>query len=142
MKKIVCIIVVALMIASVAYAQKKAAITAKDLAGMKGMWEGMISFGAFEGGSSACHLEIFSDAVPVKAKLTVDQVPDPLASRLGIMGGRNVMESNDGTLTTHGTIMFTGDQKNFLEISKSGEKKIRLNYWFKGLKGDGILKKK
>ena len=142
MKKIICIIAVVLMIASVVYAQKKAGITAKDLAGMRGTWAGMIAFGEFEGGSSACTLEILNDAVPVKAKLTVNQVPNTLASQLGIMSGQNVFESDDGALTTQGTIMFTGPSKGFLEVSKSGEKKIRLNYWFRGLKGDGILNKK
>jgi hypothetical protein len=52
------------------------------------------------------------------------------------------MTSEDGTLTTQGTIMFTGPAKNFLEISKSGEKKIKVYYYFRGMKGDGILTKK
>jgi len=143
MKKIVCIIAVVLMIASVVYAQKKAGITAKDLAGMKGTWAGTISFGQFEqGGSSACKLEILNDAVPIKAKLTVNDVPAVVASSVGGTSGQNVMESDEGALTTQGTIMFTGSAQGFLEISKAGEKKIRLNYWFRGLKGDGILKKK
>ena len=143
MKKIVCIIAVVLMIASVVCAQKKAGITAKNLAGMKGTWAGMISFGEFEqGGSSPCKLEILNDAVPIKAKLTVDNVPAGVASSVGGTSGQNVMESDDGTLTTQGTIMFTGPAKGFLEISKSGEKKIKINYWFRGMKGDGILTKK
>jgi hypothetical protein len=144
MKKIICLLVVVLMIASVAYAQKKkAGISAKDLAGMKGTWTGTISFGEFDGGgSSACTLEILSDAAPVKAKLTIHQVPDSLASRLGITGGQNVFESTDGVLTTQGTIMFTGPAQGFLEVAKSGEKKIKINYWFRGMKGDGILTKK
>jgi len=142
MKKIVCTIAVVLMIASVVYAQKKAGITAKDLAGMQGTWAGMIAFGVFEGESSACTLEILNDAVPVKAKLTVNQVPNTLAGQLGIMSGQNVFESDEGALTTQGTIMFTGPAKGFLEVSKSGEKKIKINYWFRGMKGDGILTKK
>ena len=143
MRKIVCIIAVVLMIVSVVYAQKKAGITAKDLAGMKGTWAGTISFGAFEaGGSSACKLEILNDAVPVKAKFTVNDVPAAVASSVSGTSGRNVMESDDGALTTQGTIMFTGPAKGFLEVSKSGEKKIKINYWFRGMKGDGILTKK
>jgi len=143
MKKIVCIIAVVLMIASVVYAQKKVGITAKDLAGMKGTWAGTISFGQFEqGGSSACKLEILNDAVPIKAKLTVNDVPAVVASSVGGTSGQNVMESDEGALTTQGTIMFTGPAKGFFEISKSGEKKIKINYWFRGLKGDGILTKK
>lgn len=143
MKKIVCIIAIVLMIVSVVYAQKKAGITAKDLAGMKGTYAGTISFGQFDqGGNSACKLEILNDAVPVKAKLTVNDVPAPVASAVGGTTGQNVMESEDGTVTTQGTIMFTGPAKGFLEISKSGEKKIKINYWFRGMKGDGILTKK
>jgi hypothetical protein len=142
MKKIVCIIAVVLMIASVVYAAKKAGITAKDLPGMKGMWTGMMSFGEFEGGgSSACTLEILNDTAPVKAKLTISQVPNVIASQLGIPAGQNVMESADGTLTSMGTIMWTGQAKNFVELSKSGDK-IKLYYWYMGLRGNATLKKK
>ncbi len=143
MKKIICLLVVVLMIASVVYAQKKAGITAKDLAGMKGTYTGTISFGQFDqGGNSACTLEILSDSAPVKAKLTVNDIPAPVASSVGATTGQNVFESDNGLLTTQGTIMFTGPAQGFLEISKSGEKKIKINYWFRGLKGDGILTKK
>jgi hypothetical protein len=74
MKKIICIIAVVLLIASVVYAQKakKAGITAKDLPALKGTYTGMLSWGEFEGGgTSACTLEILNDAVPIKGKLTV-----------------------------------------------------------------------
>lgn len=143
MKKIVCIIAVVLVIVSVAYAQKKMAITAKDLAGLKGTWEGMLTFGVFEGGSSAAKLEILNDTVPVRARLTIAQIPDQLASGVGLMGGRNVFESHDGTITTQGTIMFTGQQpKNFFEVSRAGEKKLQAVYWFKMLRGDARLTKK
>jgi len=38
--------------------------------------------------------------------------------------------------------MFTGPAKNFLEVVKSGDKKVKVNYYFKGMKGDGTLTKK
>ena len=142
MKKIICIMAVVLMIASVVYAQKKAAITAKDLPGMIGIWEGNISFGIQEGMGSSATLEIFNDTVPVKAKLTIRQVPEVVASPLGLMSGPNVFESDDGVLTSQGTIMFTGPAKGFFEISKRGDKKITAAYWFKGLRGDGSFTKK
>ncbi len=143
MKKIVCIFVAVLMIASVVYAQKKMAITAKDLAGMKGMWSGSIDFGIFEGGgSSAMSMEIFNDKVPVEAKLTIQQVPNAVASQYGLTAGQNVMESKEGTLTSKGTLFFTGPEKNFLEITKTGDKKVSLYYFFRGLRGDGTLTKK
>src|SRR5512135_2501835 len=121
MKKIICLAAVVLMIASVVYAQKKAGITAKELAGMKGTWAGSLSFGAFDqGGSSACTLEILSDAAPVKAKLTVNDIPAPVASSVGATTGQNVFEIDSGVLTTQGTIMFTGPAQGFLEVVKSG----------------------
>ena len=143
MKKIVCTITVVLMIASVVYAQRKMVITAKDLAELKGTWEGVLTFGAFETGSSAAKLEILNDTVPIKARLTISQVPERLAMDLGLWPGENVIESQDGTLTTQGTIMFTGQHpKDFFEVSRSGEKKLRAVYWYKMLKGDAILTKK
>jgi hypothetical protein len=143
MKKIICLVAVVLMVASVAYAQKKAGITAKDLPAMKGTYTGMLSWGTFEGGgSSACTLEILNDAVPVKGKLTISSVPKTVSELVGISTTPEPMTSEDGTLTTQGTIMFTGPAKNFLEISKSGEKKIKVYYYFRGMKGDGILTKK
>jgi hypothetical protein len=103
----------------------------------------MLSWGTFEGGgSSACTLEILNDAVPVKGKLTISSVPKTVSELVGISTTPEPMTSEDGTLTTQGTIMFTGPAKNFLEISKSGEKKIKVYYYFRGMKGDGILTKK
>ena len=142
MKKIICLVAVVLMIASVVYAQKKMAITAKDLAGLRGFWTGNLSFGIQEGAGSAATLEIFNDKVPVKARLTINQFPDELARSLGLSPGKNDFESDDGTLTTQGTILFTGPTKSFFELTKSGDKKIKCDYWFKGLRGDGIFRKK
>ena len=145
MKKIICIIVVVLMVASVVYAQKakKAGITAKDLPALKGTYTGMLSFGDFEGGgTSACTLEILNDTVPVKGKLTISSVPQVVASSMGLSTTPEPMTSDEGTLTTQGTIMFAGAAKNWLEVSKSGDKKVRVYYYFRGLKGDGTLTKK
>ncbi len=143
MKKIVCIIAVVLMIASVVYAQKKAGITPKDLAGMKGTYTGMLSLGSMEGGgTTSCTLEILNDAVPVKGKLTLGSVPAAVASTYGMSTTPEPLTSDDGTITSQGTIMFTGPAKNFLEVVKSGDKKVKVNYYFKGMKGDGTLTKK
>ena len=143
MKKIVCIIAVVLMIASVVYAQRRMAITAKDLAELKGTWEGALTFGVFEGGGSAAKLEILNDTAPVRARLTIAQIPIQIARDVGLMEGQNVFESQDGTITTQGTIMFTGKQpKNFFEISRTGEKKLHAVYWYRTLRGDAYLTKK
>lgn len=142
MKKIICLLAVVLMIASVAIAQKKAGITAKDLAGLKGSWQGTVGFGVMESASSAAKLEILNDTVPVKAKLTISDVPSQLASQIGVTSGQNVFESDNGSITTGGTIMWIGQQpKNFFEVSGDA-KQLKLNYYFQGLRGDGLLKKK
>ncbi len=143
MKKIICMTAVLLMMVSVVYAQKMMAITAKNLAELKGTWEGVLTFGVFEGGGSAAKLEILNDTVPVKARLTISQIPDRLAMDIGLTGGQNVFESHDGTITTQGTIMFTGKQpKNFFEVSRTGEKKLHAVYWYRMLRGDSYLTKK
>jgi hypothetical protein len=142
MRKIICLVAVVLMIASVVYAQKKAGITAKDLPELQGLWTGNVSFGIQAGAGSVATLEIFNDKVPVRAKLTINQFPDELARSLGLTAGQNFFESDEGTITSQGTIVWTGPTKSFFEVSKSGDKKLRCDYWFKGLRGDGIFAKK
>jgi len=143
MKKIICLVAVVLMIASVAFAAGKMKITAKDLPGLKGTWEGIVSFGEFEGGgTSPMKLEILNDAVPVKAKVTVTNIPDPIARLFSVQSGQNVFENDGGVITSQGTIFWASPQgTGFMEVSK-GENKINFWYFAKGLKGDATLKKK
>jgi hypothetical protein len=143
MKKIICLLAVVLMIASAAFAAGKMKITAKDLPGLKGTWEGMVSFGEFEGGgTSPMKLEILNDAVPVKAKVTITNVPNQVASRFGAQSGQNVFENDGGVITSQGTIFWASPQgTGFFEVSK-GENKVHFWYFAKGLKGDATLKKK
>ena len=143
MKKIICLVAVVLMIASVAFAAGKMKITAKDLPGLKGTWEGIVSFGEFEGGgTSPMKLEILNDAVPVKAKVTVTNIPDPIARLFSVQSGQNVFENDGGVITSQGTLFWASPQgTGFMEVSK-GENKINFWYFAKGLKGDATLKKK
>jgi len=142
MKKIICLLVVALMVASVAFAAAKVKMTAKDLPGLKGTWQGILGFGVTEqGGTSPAILEILSDTVPVKAKFTVTNVPDIVAQRTGLQGGQNVFEG-EGVITTQGTLMFIGPQKNFVEVGLISKEKINVRYIYQSLSGDGDFKKK
>ncbi len=146
MKKTVCLLVIALLIASVAFAAQQKAqkpkITNDNLASLKGTWEGTISFGEYGAANSPAKLEIMSDKAPVKAKLTVMNVPNEVASRLGQMSGTSMFESEDGEITTQGTLMFAGNNKNFLELVMRSDKKLMGSYFFKGVKGDLNLNKK
>ena len=143
MKKMICLLVIALMIASVAFAAAKK-ITPKDLTGLKGTWEGMWDLGLIgaEAGSAPCKLEILNDAVPVHIKLTVSNIPDFVASQLGISAGKSERDLTDGQITSHGTIFWTGGEKNMFEVSMGGEKKLSATYWFRTIRGSASLKKK
>ena len=39
-------------------------------------------------------------------------------------------------------IVWAGQAKNFVEVSKSDDKKLTCDYWFKGLRGNAIFTKK
>jgi hypothetical protein len=142
MKKVVLLIAVALVVVSVglAVAQKKG-FTQKDLAGLKGMWAGTLEFGAFDVASAPASLEILNDKVPLKGKLTVKNIPDAVANNLGIMSG-GTFQGDNGMLTSQGSIIWQGSAGGFLEIGPGGEKKLRAQYWFKGVKGTALFTKK
>ena len=141
MKKMICLIAVALMVASVALAAPKMIITAKDLPALKGTWEGILGFGQFEGGTSPAKLEILNDTVPVKFKFTITNVPQQIASQTGGQAGQNVIEG-EFVLTTQGTLMFMGAAKNFFEVSLTSKDKINIWYIYNILRGDGSFSKK
>ena len=145
MKKIICLVVVILMIAAVAYAAKKVAITTKNVASLKGTWTGSLSFatiGAAGGVTSPCTLEILNDAPPLKAKLTVSNVPTEVAQQFGITPGQKVGENDDGTIAADGTVMFTSPDKNFFQLTLMDNKKLSIWYYWRGMRGDATLNKK
>jgi len=145
MRKVICLAVVVLMIAAVAFAAttKKVPITEKDLPGLKGTWEGILTFGVFEAKTAPCSLEILSDKVPVKGKLTID-VPQEVATQFGAMSGKQSAENNEGKLTKQGSLIWTsGDAAGtFVEVWFTDAKKLQLFYFFKGMRGDATLTKK
>jgi hypothetical protein len=140
MKKILILLLVVLMVASVAYAQKKMKIAAKDLAGLKGTWEGMLAFDVNV--NCPAKLEILNDAVPVKGKITITDIPAQITQQLGIASGTHVFENNEGVITTQGTIMWTGPMKNFMEFNLTGAKKGAAWFYYNGARGDMTLSKK
>jgi hypothetical protein len=145
MKKIICLVVVILMIAAVAYAAKKVAITTKNVASLKGTWAGVLSFatiGAAGGITSPCTLEILNDAPPLKAKLTISDVPSQVAQQFGIAPGQKVGENDDGIITADGSVMWASPDKNFINATLMDNKKLSLWYYFRGMRGDATLSKK
>jgi hypothetical protein len=139
MKKILILLLVVFMIASVAYAQKAIKIDAKNLATMKGTWEGMLTFDINV--NCPAKLEILNDKVPVQAKLTLSSVPEQITQMLGTSGGTKIHENNDGKITTQGSLMWAGD-KNFFEVFKKGDKKADGWFYYQGARGNFALTKK
>jgi hypothetical protein len=63
----------------------------------------------------------------------------PLPSRTGFP---TLVENDDGTITSQGTIVWTGATRTFFEVTKAGDKKLKCDYWPKGLRGDAVFTKK
>jgi hypothetical protein len=95
-----------------------------------------------EAGTSPAKLEILNDTVPVKAKLTIDNLPSNIAAASGLTAGQMVGESDEGVITSQGTLMFVGPQKNFFEVTLTGKGKINIWYVYRTLKGEGDFSKK
>jgi len=141
MRKIICSLAMALMIASVAFADEM--ITTGNLPALKGTWEGMISWGVMGAANSNVRLEIFNDTVPVRARLTLSNVPDAVSVRiLGAMGGTQMIDNDEGEITTQGTLMFVGASKNWMEFSMAKANKLNGNFYVRGVKGDLTVFKK
>jgi hypothetical protein len=138
MKRVICLCAVVLVITSVAFAAQK--ITVKDLAALKGTWEGRVEFGVMSASTATAKLEILNDTAPVKAKLTLSGVDQQTATALGITGP-GVFENNEGVITTQGTLMWAANQ-NFLEVSHTKDKKLDGTYYLRGVKGSMSLTKK
>jgi hypothetical protein len=148
MKKIISLIVIALMVASVAFAAaQKKMISEKDLLGLKGTWEGMLDLG-LRSGLPDCPsvLTIENDTVPVKMKLTVENIEPSKASILG-MFTTETFEGDNGVVTTEGTLRWTNPalgMGSFFEVSKGRNDKI-LNVSYRirgGTSGTGTYYKK
>ena len=136
MKKIVCVVGIVMLFASLVFA---AGISKKDLAGLKGTWEGTASAGA-GGGSVKATLEIMNDTEPLQGKLTFTNIPQGARTTYRI-DETVTGESNDGMITSAGTIMFTGSN-GFFEITSIKDNTLKGWGFFKGFKANITAKKK
>ena len=135
MKKIVLLVIGLMMVVSVAFAEEIAPGNLKDL---KGTWIGVLSFQV--GANCPAELVIKNDTVPVRAELKRSMVPDQIAQMLATMGGSATLSSDEGKISTQGSLMFAGN-KNFFEFFLKHNK---LDGWFyyNGARGDIVLHKK
>jgi len=80
-----------------------------------------------EAKTAPCSLEILSDKVPVKGKLTID-VPQEVANIFSGTSGKQSAENNEGKLTKQGSLIWTsGDAAGtFVEVWFNDAKKLQL----------------
>ncbi len=148
MKKFICLIFIALMVASVALAAEwpRRNITTEDLANLKGTWLGDMDFGmgGGRGDTTACRLEILNDTAPVQARLTLWNVPRFVAEGAGIWEGRNEFDLDDGQLTSQGTLLWISPEAEHYKfvVSMSGEKKVNATFSFRTKSGTAAFMKK
>jgi hypothetical protein len=146
MKKIICLVFIALMVASVAFAAET--ITEKNVASLKGTWEGMVDFGITSVSglkNSPVKVEILNDKFPLQGRMYITDVPEPVAVLMGVgsPGPKITLESDEGKLTTKGTVRWVGtDRRDFVDIALAGPGKLKLTYNAMQVSGDAILKKK
>ena len=133
MKKIIVISVIVLLCASMVFA-----FTKKSLPSLKGTWEGTAVGGT--GVTVDVKLEIMNDAEPLQAKLTFSKIPPKIVTDYAI-SDPITGESNDGKLTSTGTVMFTGANA-FFEITSVKEKKLTGWGYFRGFKANISATKK
>ena len=134
MKKIIVISAIVFLCASMVFA-----ITKKDLATLKGTWSGTVS----QVGGQGCvaTLEIMNDAIPLEGKITVTNIPMQTQQDYNVPA-TFTGQSKNGKLTTAGTIMFTGGEGNFFEITSLKDKKISAWFFVNGMKGSFTGNKK
>ena len=136
MKKLVCVVGIVMLVASMVFA---AGISKKDLANLKGTWEGTATGAG--GGSVKATFEIMNDTEPLQGKLILSNIPMTAQREYNVPGGTLTGESKDGKITSAGTIMFTGGN-GFFEIESIKDNKLKGWGYFGGLKANITAKKK
>jgi hypothetical protein len=150
MKKRICLVGICLLLVSVALlscAPAKTVITKSHLPTLRGKWQGWTTFSSFQGIPILTTMEIDNDTVPVKGKITLDNLPNPVAVLFppdAVTAGGNVtIDFKNGMISDQGTLIgHTG--QNFLEFTLYAGEKMKMNGWFyyNGSKGTVELNKK
>jgi hypothetical protein len=137
MKKIIFLSTIALLCASIVFA---AGFTKKNLAGLKGTWEGTALGGAK---GALITIEIMNDAEPLQGKVTLSTIPQDVQRDYNVPA-TITGESKNGKLTSAGTIMFLGaDPSNFFEITEINKDKKLVAWFYKdGLRANVVATKK
>ena len=151
MKKTICLVGIGLLLVSVMLVScapgQKTLITKSNVATLRGTYEGWTTFSSFQGKPVLTSMEISNDTVPLMGKLTLYNLPQPIANIFPgtvLSASNNVtMDFANGEISSEGTLIGQSG-KNFIELTLYTGEKMKINGWFYyyGAKGTMELTKK
>lgn len=150
MKKTICFMGMGLLLVSMVLVScapmQKTIITKDNLSALKGTWSGwMVTASNL---TALATLEIYNDTVPVKGKITLENIPQPIADYIPAdefpPGAKQaVIPFNNGKISDQGTLVGQSGM-NFLRLTYYAGEKPKLDGWFffYGLEGTLTVNKK
>ncbi|MGZ3593697.1 MAG: hypothetical protein ACXWL9_09225 [Syntrophales bacterium] len=158
MKKVLCLIAALVLLVEAIVAgcatvpTTTIILTIDNLAVLEGRWEGSAVFG--EGVHTTMTLDIYNDSIPLKGKVSIQNIPREAANIFpdGFEGSGWESYFDTGTITDKGGLMIKGRGGNFGEfpLIESESKRLvlegesKLDGWFYlwGAKGAATLHKR
>jgi len=158
MKKVLCLIAALVLLVEAIVAgcatvpTTTIILTIDNLAVLEGRWEGSAVFG--EGVHTTMTLDIYNDSLPLKGKVSIQNIPREAANIFpdGFEGGGWESYFDTGAITDKGGLMIRGRGGNFGEFSLieseskrlvlEGESKLEGWFYLWGAKGAATLHKR
>jgi hypothetical protein len=151
MRRVLCLAGVSLLLVSMVLVScapvQKTMVTKSNLSTLKGTWQGWTTFSSVQSSPIRTTLEITNDTVPVRGRITLDNLPGAVASIFPAdaktAGNDVTIDFKNGMISDQGTLIGQTGQ-NFLELTLSVGEKMKMNGWFYyyGAKGTVELTKK
>ncbi len=137
MKRTTCLAGIRLLLVSVALLScapaQKTIVTTSNLSTLKGTWEGWTDFGLGQAPPVLTYLEIINDSPPIQGKITLNQLPGPVAlvipADAKTADNSLIIDFKNGKISNQGTIIAQSGQ-NFVELTYFGGGKPKLEGWF------------
>ncbi len=137
MKRAICLMVMGLAIISMISVScapaQKTIITNGNLPTLKGTWAGWTDFGLGQAPGVLTYLEIINDSPPIQGKITLNQLPGPVAlvvpADAKTADNSLIIDFKNGKISNQGTIIAQSGQ-NFVELTYFGGGKPKLEGWF------------
>jgi len=126
---------------------QKTIVTKSTLPTLKGTWSGWTRFSSVMSSSVMTTLEIENDTVPVQGKITLENLPGPVAflfpADFVSAGNSATVNFKNGRISSEGTLVGTSGE-NFYELTLYTGEKMKMTGWFYyyGMKGTSEFTKK